>query len=206
MADGDKADWGAGILAIVAALLFGAGLPIGLYYGVYKPKIEAHQKLKAEAVTLDGEEQKLINQQTKIGELKEDSKLVEGKLVEVESSFSTSHTSVISHIRKLAKDNRLEAMAEKDGDTGTQAVKLQTNKAVWAEGLEARKVRVRASGTYHDFGRFMAAVEGMENTTIIPRTLEIDGDASTGNEHQFTWEIYIVVKRDIDKVGRKGQQ
>ena len=203
MADGDKADWGAGILAIVAALFFGAGLPIGLYYGVYKPRTVAHQKLNDQAAALTIEEQNLVNQQMKIGELKKDSELVRDELVKVESSFATSHMSVLSRIRKLAKDNRLEAMAEQEGDTGTQAVKLKKEQAVWANGLVARKVKVRASGTYHDFGRFMAAVEGLKDATIIPRTLEIDGDASTGNEHQFSWEIYIVVKRDVEQVGRK---
>ncbi|MDC1142818.1 hypothetical protein OAU50_06975 [Planctomycetota bacterium] len=202
MAEENSGDWTAGIVAIVAALLLGIGVPVGLYYGLYVPRTKTYAGLEAKKAELKVRQEAQLVRVGIVKELKEDSLKLEKELNDAESKFSEDARTVISSILLLAEEHNLALLPERQDEDGANIAYRGNDDVKWKEGLVAVEVRVEATGTFHDFGRFMAGVEGLEDAVIIPKELIVFGDSSRGSEHRYNWYLYVVEKRDVSIVGR----
>lgn len=203
-----NADWTAGIVAIVAALLLGSAIPIGLYFGLYKPKVAelaaANQKLN----TLKADMTAMVVRSEKVTKLENDGDAMAKRVTELEAPFAVSDPERLdvpdawAAIDKLANDHYLELRPERKTQLGARVVYKSNNRIQFQDGLFATKLTVEAQAFFHDFARFVSKLEYMQNYVVIPESLICKGDANGGTTHTFIMEIYVVERRDVDLIGR----
>ncbi len=201
-------DWTAGIVAIVAALLLGSALPIGLYFGLFKPKeqerIDAQQKL--EQVKVDY--QMMLARADRVRGLEEDGVKMADDIKELESPFAVGDPEkldvpeVRATLLRLAENHKLELRPERQAQLGAEVVFAGGERIAFEKGLQATKLQIEARARFHDFGRFITEMETLENYVIIPESLVCTGDANGGNDHTFIMVVYVIERRDVDAIGR----
>lgn len=201
-------DWTAGIVAIVAALLLGSALPIGLYFGLFKPKeqerIDAQQKL--EQVKVDY--QMMLARADRVRGLVEDGVKMADDIKELESPFAVGDPEkldvpeVRATLLRLAENHKLELRPERQAQLGAEVVFAGGERIAFEKGLQATKLQIEARARFHDFGRFITEMETLENYVIIPESLVCTGDANGGNDHTFIMVVYVIERRDVDAIGR----
>lgn len=201
-------DWTAGIVAIVAALLLGSALPVGLYFGLYKPKekerLEAANKL--EQLNVDME--MMIARGDRVRGLEEDGKQMEVRVQEMEIPFAVADAEkmdvpdVRATLLRLAEKHQLSLRPERQQQLGAEVVFTGGDRITFEKGLKATKLQIEAKARFHDFGRFVTEMETLEQYVIIPESLVCTGDANGGNDHVFIMVVYVVERRDIDAIGR----
>ncbi|MCZ7604977.1 MAG: hypothetical protein M5U25_02675 [Planctomycetota bacterium] len=201
-------DWTAGIVAIVAALLLGSALPIGLYFGLFKPKeqerIDAQQKL--EQVKVDY--QMMLARADRVRGLEEDGVKMADDIKELESPFAVGDPEkldvpeVRATLLRLAENHKLELRPERQARLGAEVVFAGGERIAFEKGLQATKLQIEARARFHDFGRFITEMETLENYVIIPESLVCTGDANGGNDHTFIMVVYVIERRDVDAIGR----
>lgn len=205
---GSSGDWTAGIVAIVAALLLGSALPIGLYFGLYKPKekqrIEAQNKLEQ----LKTDMQLMIARSDRVRGLEEDGVAVAERLKELEVPFAVSDPEKMdvpearAALLRLAEKHHLGLRPERQQQLGAEVVFIGGDRIEFEKGLKATKLMIEAQAYYHDFGRFVSEMESLEQFVIIPESLLCKGDTNGGTDHVFIMVVYVVERRDIDSIGR----
>lgn len=213
---GSGGEWTAGIIAIVAALLLGGALPVGLYMGLYKPKeaerIAAEQRLSQ----LDLDWDMLIARQQRVSALKEDGKMMEARLQNIEGPFAVPDVErldvpeVRARLVTLAERHNLELLPERQQQLGSERVYTGNQRITFPQGLHATKLIIEAQAYYHDFGRFVTEMETLRDEedkerakyVIIPEKLICKGDPNGGSRHVFVLHVFVVEKRDIDSIGR----
>lgn len=202
---GISADWTAGIIAIVAALLLGGGVPIGLYLGLYEPKknerIAGEQKLVEVQSKMDLE----VERQKRVNELTQDSAKVEEWVREIEAPFTdSSQLRVVQEkLRTLCSDNNLRVPQDRlQFETNPEIVRATGERIPFKDGLQASQFLIHVTGTYHDFGRFFVQLEMLKDAVVIPEGLILLGDQSQGRKHVFLLTVYVVEKRDYAAIGR----
>lgn len=201
-------DWTAGIVAIVAALLLGSALPVGLYFGLFKPKeqerIDAQQKL--EQVKVDY--QMMLARADRVRGLEEDGVKMADDIKELESPFAVGDPEkldvpeVRATLLRLAENHKLELRPERQAQLGAEVVFAGGERIAFEKGLQATKLQIEARARFHDFGRFITEMETLENYVIIPESLVCTGDANGGNDHTFIMVVYVIERRDVDAIGR----
>jgi hypothetical protein len=202
------ADWTAGIVAIAAALLLGSAIPIGLYFGLYKPKVAelvtANQKLTQIKVDMNA----MVARSEKVTKLETEGDAMAKRVTEIEAPFAVSDPERLdvpdawAAIQKLADDHYLELRPERKTQLGARVVYKSGNRIQFQDGLYATKLTVEAQAFFHDFARFLSKLEHMQNFVVIPESMTCIGDANGGTTHTFVLEIYVVERRDVDLIGR----
>jgi hypothetical protein len=202
------ADWTAGIVAIVAALLLGSAIPIGLYFGLYKPKVAelaaANQKLN----TLKNDMTAMVARSEKVTGLEKDGEALAKRVTDIEAPFAVSDPERLdvpdawAAIQKLADDHYLELRPERKNQLGARVVYRSDSRIQFQDGLYATRLTVETQAFFHDFARFLSKLEHMQNFVVIPETLICTGDANGGTTHTFILHIYVVERRDVDLIGR----
>ena len=213
---GGSSDWTAGIIAIVAALLLGAALPIGVYLGLYVPKqkdrIAAEQRLSQ----LDVDYELLIQRQVRVKGLEDDADEMAARLTSIEEPFATPDVErmdvpeVRTHLLTLADKHNLELLPEREQQLGSERVFTGNQRITFEHGLSATKLIIEAQAYYHDFGRFVTEMETLKDETdetrskyvIIPEKLICNGDPNGGSRHMFVLHVFVVEKREISLIGR----
>jgi hypothetical protein len=203
-----SSDWTAGIVAIAAALLLGGAIPIGLYFGLYKPKVAEHATAKQKLSALQVDMTAMVARSEKVTKLEADGVALAKRVTEIESGFAVSDPERLdvpdawAAIQKLADDNYLELRPERKAQLGARVVYKSGNRIQFQEGLYATKLTVEAQAFFHDFARFLSKLEHMQNYVVIPEALICKGDANGGTTHTFILDVYVVERRDVDLIGR----
>lgn len=201
-------DWTAGIVAIVAALLLGSALPIGLYFGLYKPKEKERLDAEAKLAQLNTDMELMIARGERVRGLEEDGVKMAADIKELESPFAVGDPEkldvpeVRATLLRLAENHKLELRPERQQQLGAEVVFAGGERIAFDKGLQATKLQIEARARFHDFGRFVTEMETLENYVIIPESLVCTGDANGGNDHTFIMVVYVVERRDVDAIGR----
>lgn len=210
MADLNKGsgDWTAGIIAIVATLLLGAAVPVGLYFALYKPKTVEHAQKDEEFNKVSAEFEVLVARQTDVTKMEKEADETAKKLAKLEEVFAVPNDdAVIARIAKLATSHDIKLLEKRRGmlDVPDVVFPPKTPQPVaFKHGLQGRAFFVEGEGTYHDFGRFMADLENYEKTrtVVVVERVRIEGSRRAGPIHQFYVKAYIFEKRNIAEIGR----
>lgn len=208
MADKNKnaagSDWTAGIVAIVAALLLGGGIPVGLLYGLYFPKVKEREGEEARMKEQEQVSELLGVRLAKVEKLESEAKEMRERLIDIEKPFSAPNApEVIEQIDRLAQSHNLGLIPERRQMLRARIVYAgaESEAVSFAQGLNASCVWVDAFGTYHDFGRFLTALETMPGAVVICESLDCYGDQSGSTLHTFRLKLFVIERRDVDKVG-----
>lgn len=201
-------DWTAGIVAIVAALLLGSALPVGLYFGLYKPKEKERLDAANKLEQLNVDMEMMIARGDRVRGLEEDGKQMEVRVQEMEIPFAVADAEkmdvpdVRATLLRLAEKHQLSLRPERQQQLGAEVVFTGGDRITFEKGLKATKLQIEAKARFHDFGRFVTEMETLEQYVIIPESLVCTGDANGGNDHVFIMVVYVVERRDIDAIGR----
>ena len=213
---GSNGDWTAGIVAIVAALLLGGAVPLGVYFGLYVPKVKerqaAEEKQKALAVEMD----LMLARGDRVRVLEEEGVDMEVRLRDVEAPFAEPDVErmdvpeVRAALLRLAERNNLSLRPERQQQLGAEIVYAPGIRLQFEKGLMATKLTIEARAYFHDFGRFVTQMEtlaqegndGAPKYVIIPEELTCTGDSNGGRKHTFVMSVYVVERREIDSIGR----
>lgn len=201
MAD-KNGDWTGGILAIAAAVMIGFGVPAGLYYSWYQSLVDKNRQLVAKKSEIAVGMELQLGKESKVTKLDDDADLVEEKLAKLESRFVVEPRIAIDAIYEFANQNHLKKLPNYEDDV--QKVELGPTTVEWENGLRASQILIEVTGTYHDFGRFVAEVESMDSAVVIADKLIVTGDSSRGSIHRFSWSIYVVEQRTEEVAPVKG--
>lgn len=205
---GSSGDWTAGIVAIVAALLLGSALPIGLYFGLYKPKVAERKAGEEKKKKLNADMEVMIARQEKVAELEAEGKEMAKRVKEIEKPFAVADTEkmdvpdVRAALLRLAEVHNLALLPERKGELGSEIVYTGKQRIAFEHGLMATKLVIEALAFYHDFGRFVTDMETMEKYVIIPETVVCMGNTNGGGRHLFRMGVYVIEKRDVESIGR----
>lgn len=208
MADKGTGDWTAGIVAMVAALLIGGGIPLGLYMGLYVPKKQERIDAQKKYEELKVQSQVLGAKQQEIQGLEKDADEMAKRVEEIEAPFSLGSTARMDvqaareAITALAERHNLKLMPVRRQQPNAVIVYPGEVQVKFEYGLVATKLIIEAQATLHDFGRFVTAMEMEPTLVVIPSTLECQGDSNGGREHLFIMHVYVVQKRDIATLGK----
>lgn len=201
-------DWTAGIVAIVAALLLGGALPIGLYFGLYKPKEKERLAAEQKLVQLNVDLELMMARGERVRGLEDDGVAMADRIKELESPFAVGDAEkmdvpeVRATLLRMAETHKLELRPERQQQLGAEVVFAGGDRITFEKGLTATKLQIEARARFHDFGRFITEMETLEKYVIIPESLVCTGDANGGNDHVFIMVVYVVERRDVDAIGR----
>ena len=209
-------EWTAGIVAIVAALLLGGAVPVGLYVGLYKPKEEERLAAQQREAQLQVDWDLLIARQDRVRGLEEDAKDMAARLTEIEEPFAEADVErldvpeVRARLLTLAEKHHLELLPERQQQLGSERVYIGNQRITFEHGLTATKLIIEAQAFYHDFGRFVTEMETLRDENdaskakfvIIPEKLICKGDPNGGRRHVFVLHVFVVEKRDISSIGQ----
>jgi Tfp pilus assembly protein PilO len=201
-------DWTAGIVAIVAALLLGSAIPIGLYFGLYKPKVADRVAANKKLETLKIDMTAMVTRSDKVRKLETEGDEMAIRVAKIEEDFAVSDPERMdvpdawAAIQKLAEDNFLELLPERKTQLGARVVFKANNRIEFENGLRATKLRIEAQAYFHDFARFVSKMEYLEKFVVVPEMLICKGDTNGGTTHMFVMEVYVVERRDVDRIGR----
>ncbi len=208
MADKASGDWTAGVVAMIAALLIGGGIPVGLYLGLYAPKkqdrIDAEKKYKE----LTENEVLLFVQQAEVMKLKAEADEMAERVKEIEAPFAVGSEARMDvpkardMLDRLAGTHNLKLLPIRRQQVGADVVFPGESQVTFEKGLVATKLIIEAQATFHDFGRFVTAMEMLPDLVVIPATLDCQGDSNGGREHLFVMHVYVVQKRNVEEIGR----
>lgn len=202
-ASASSGDWTAGIVAIVAALLLGGAVPIALYYALYTPRFEARVAEEKKHKGYQDEETVLLAREEKVRKLEEDAKEMRERLAKVEEKFTPAvdRAELVTRISKMAEGHNIRLRSEMATTLRAKVVFDGNSDVVFAKGLKAASIMVDCQATYHDFGRFLAELESMQDHVLIVESLDIDGDQNGGYSHSFKMTLYVIERRDLEAVG-----
>lgn len=209
--DSGSGDWTAGIVAIVAALLLGGGVPVGLYFGLYEPKVKEREAAEAQLQSLQSDQDLLLARQERVRGIEEERDDMIERVAALEARFTMPDATdtadqdlkvIRGVLAELADQHHLSLMRGRAQNRELEIVKPAGQRVTFENGLSATGITIEAQATYHDFGRFMAAIEGLPDAVVIPAELICTGDASRGTQHAFILTVYVVEQRDIDAIGR----
>lgn len=202
---GISGDWTAGIMAIVAAVLLGGGVPIGLYMGLYTPKKQERIAAEGKLKQVETEMNIQVDRQKRVNDLTQDAAKVEEWVRELETPFSDpSQLRVVQeNIRTLCGTHNLRVPQDRlQSETNPEAVRATGERIPFKDGLQASQLVIHVTGTYHDFARFFVKLESMTDALVIPEALIMLGDQSQGRKHVFLLSVFVVEKRDYATIGR----
>ncbi|MBZ0135796.1 MAG: hypothetical protein K8I27_05445 [Planctomycetes bacterium] len=209
-------EWTAGIIAIVAALLLGGAVPVGVYAGLYKPKEKERVAAEQKLTSLDSEWELVIQRQDRVRGLEDDAEKMAERLTAIEAPFALADvermdvTEVRTRLLTLADKHHLELLPERQQQLGSERVYIGNQRISFPKGLHATKLIIEARAYYHDFGRFVTELETLRDpadetkimNVIIPEKLICKGDPNGGSRHVFILHVFVVEKRDINSIGR----
>jgi hypothetical protein len=201
-------DWTAGIVAIIAAMLLGGAIPVGLYFGLYKPKVAEHVAAKEKMKTLQADMDLMVARSEKVRKLEEEGDAMAVRVTKIEERFAVSDPERLdvpdawAAIQKLAEDNFLELLPERKSQLGARVVFKSNNRIEFENGLHATRLRIEAQAYFHDFARFVSKLEYMDKFIVVPETLICKGDTNGGVTHKFFLDIYVIERRDVNSIGR----
>lgn len=199
-------EWTAGVIAIIAALLIGSAIPIGLYFGLYMPKYRDRMAAEEKKTELATSMTMMIARQERITNLEKDADTVAERIEQIEKPFAVP---VIEDedvpdariaLLQLASDHKLARLPERQ--ILDEIVTSGRYRIPFPNGLMATKLKIEALAYYHDFGRFVTAMETLERFVIIPESLICTGDSNQSNRHKFRMVVYVIERRDVDSIGR----
>lgn len=213
-------DWTAGIVAIIAALLLGGGVPIGLYFGLLVPKQkevglwdEAAQQFTSgeeqRKVELQSEHELRLQRKAKLAAKQMEAETIAAWITGLEEPFVAASDPgrmlLKDRIGDLASEYKLEVSRARSNQMGATIVTLSRKESniTFPKGLVAIRVNVEAQAKYHDFGKFVAALESLKELVIIPEKLVIEGDSGAGQFHEFRYSFFVLERRDVDSIGRE---
>ena len=202
---GISSDWTAGIMAIVAAVLLGGGVPIGLYMGLYTPKKQERMAAEVKLKQVETEMNIQVDRQARVNTLTKDAATVEEWVRELETPFvdPAQLRLVQENIRGLCNDHNLRVPQDRlQSETNPEAVRATGERIPFKDGLQASQMVIHVTGTYHDFARFFVKLETLHDTIVIPEALIMLGDQSQGRKHVFLLSLFVVEKRDYATIGR----
>lgn len=217
MADkGGAGEWTAGIIAIVAALLLGGAVPVGVYFGLYKPKMQEREQAQQKLAALDVDMELALARQAKVKKLQDEAADMEERLIDAEKPFAVADVErmdvpeVRARLISLADAHKLELLPERQAQLGSERVFTGNQRITFPKGLTATKLIIEARAYFHDFGRFLTELETMRDEKdrtqaryiIIPEKLICKGDPNGGSRHVFVLHVFVVEKRDIAAIGR----
>lgn len=203
-----NADWTAGIIAIIAALLIGSGIPTAVYFGLYKPKQADRQRAERDLEALRVDEQRVMAEQQQVNKLKKEMNDMADLLEDLEVAFAPREEGTPDlkdareRITSLATEHKLHLQPRRVTQSGATMVWSEGNEVRFEHGLTASLMMIEAEATYHDFGRFLAALESDPLMVLVPESLLCHGDNNGGRLHSFELRVYVVMKRDIAQVGK----
>jgi hypothetical protein len=217
--DSSGGDWTAGIVAIVAALLLGGGIPVALYFGLYKPKVQEREAAEVRFQQLENDKELLLARQERVRGLEEDADDMAGRIEKLETRFVKPDSTdtadldlkiVRATLTELAEKHNLTLLRERQQQKKAVMVYPANTRVVFENGLAATGIIVEAQATYHDFGRFLAEVESLDGpeieainrAVVIPESLICKGDANRGIRHVFILTLYVVEQRNVDEIGQ----
>jgi Tfp pilus assembly protein PilO len=201
-------DWTAGIVAIAAALLLGSAIPIGLYFGLYKPKVAERTTANEKLNTLKTDMTVMVSRADKVRKLEDDGDTMAQRVLRDEEAFAVSDPERMdvpdawAAVQKLAEDNYLDLLPERKTQLGARVVFKANNRVEFENGLRATKLRIEAQAYFHDFARFVSKMETLAKFVIVPEMLICKGDTNGGTTHMFVMEVYVIERRDVDRIGR----
>ncbi|MBX3473644.1 MAG: hypothetical protein KF754_04615 [Planctomycetes bacterium] len=200
---GGGGDWTAGIVAIVAAVLLGGAIPIALYYALYVPQVQARVAEDKKLNELKATEEILVGRETRVRVLETEGAEMRERLAKLEEKFTApvDRADLINRISKIAADHNIRLRSEQSQMLRAKTVYDGAKELTFPQGLKAASILVDCQATYHDFGRFVAALESMPDAVLIIESLDIDGDQNGGYSHVFSMTIYSIERRNLDQVG-----
>lgn len=202
---GISSDWTAGIMAIVAAVLFGGGLPIGLYMGLYTPKKQEREAAQVKLADVEKQMNAQVDRQKRVNDLTQDAAKIEEWVRELEAPFTdpAQLRLVQENLRTLCNTHNLRVPQDRlQSETNPEVVKATGERIPFKDGLQATQLVIHVTGTYHDFARFFVKLESMSDAVVIPEALIMLGDQSQGRKHVFLLSVFVVEKRDYATIGR----
>ncbi len=214
MADGATGDWTAGIIAITAALLIGAGLTIGAYFGAYKPKQEQRIAADVKLGDLMVDQARVEMELERVRGMEADAKKMEERVAVLEKRFAEGNAAdldvpaVREKLKTLCLSHNLDFQDAVRQQRDAQMVYKGEKRIEFPHGLAATLLRIDVKGTFHDFGRFLRELEVLDTLTedggpvVIAESLSLVGDNNGKREHNFMLQVYVVEKRDLATVGR----
>jgi Tfp pilus assembly protein PilO len=215
MAESAKGDWTAGLLAIAAAVMIGGALPIGLWFGLYQPKLKERESLEIRHQELQTQFENLNRQMSVVTALEADGQTMAERLAVLEAPYHEAEQrrndvpTARALLNALAEEHRL-APPEEVARLGHEVVRPGSRRIRWRHGLSATQLMIHATGTFHDFARFVTDMENLgspeateSRVVVIPDLLICQGDSSAGVIHTFMMTIYVVESRNIDEIGSR---
>lgn len=196
-------DWTAGIVAITAAVLLGGAIPIALYYTLYTPQVLARQGEEKKLVELKATEEVLVGRETRVRTLETEGAEMRERLAKLEERFTApvDRAELVTRISNIAQDHNIRLRAEQAQTLRAKTVYDGAKELTFARGLKASSIMVDCQATYHDFGRFVAALESLPDAVLIIESIDIDGDQNGAYSHVFQMTIYAIERRNLDAVG-----
>jgi hypothetical protein len=201
-------DWTAGIVAIVAALLLGSALPIGFYFGLYKPKLKARVEAEDKKKKLDSDMSIMIARQERVVKLENEAETMADRIEKLETPFAVADVDnrnvpdVVENLKHLAETNNLDIAPDHKRDRNPKIVFPGKHRIKFEHGLMATQLRIETQAYFHDFGRFLTEMETLENYVIVPYSIAAIGDSNGANQHVFRLIVYVIEKRDVESIGR----
>jgi Tfp pilus assembly protein PilO len=213
MAQGNTGDWTAGLLIIAAAVLIGAGIPLGLWLGLYQPKVAEHAAKRAILEQLNTQLEELFGRKEVVSRIQRDVEHMSERLTELEQREvpeDERHQNELMRaaalLNRLADTHNLEVPVERFAP-GMEVVRPGPGRVSWPHGLRASQLEIHASGTFHDFARFVQDMESRRELLVIPDSMSMIGDVTgTRRIHTFTMRIYVIEARDIEAIGQQTQE
>ncbi|MCB9894775.1 MAG: hypothetical protein H6839_10015 [Planctomycetes bacterium] len=213
---GSGGDWTAGIVAIFAALLLGSAAPIGLYFGLYKPKVADRIAAEEKKSKLMLDMDLMLKRSERVTTLENEGDAMSERVKAQEAPFAEPDVErldvpeVRAALLRLAEKHHLALRPERQQQLGAEVVYAPGIRIRFAKGLMATKLTIEALAYFHDFGRFVTqmetlAQEGNETSPkyiIIPEELTCTGDTNGGSKHVFVMSVYVIERRDVDSIGR----
>jgi hypothetical protein len=213
MAEGATGDWTAGTIAITAALLIGAGLTIGAYFGAYVPMKEQREAADRRLGDLMVDQARVEMELERVRGMEADAEKMEERVAALEENFSTGKPAeldvpeVRKEIETLCQAHNLDFLDAVRQQRDAQMVYKGEKRIEFEHGLAATLLMVDVKGTFHDFGRFLRDLEMMDTRKgggpiVVAESLSLIGDNNGKREHSFRLQAYVVEKRDLTAVGR----
>ncbi|KAA0217777.1 hypothetical protein EDM80_02795 [bacterium] len=205
MADQAKSsgDWTAGLIAIFATLLLGGAAPIALFFLLYKPQTIKREEQVTREKNLKSELDIQLARQANLAGLQKEGEEVASKLGELEKQFADKTIQeAVKKIGAMLEANKLEMTPEAKLRRDTSAIRMSDTKDDFPGGLRALQISVTCYGRWKDLATFIASVESMKEFTVVFGDLRGEGDKNAGDKHTYNFDLWIMMRRDLDKIGR----
>lgn len=198
-----KNEWGAGLLAIAATLFIGAAIPIILFFVVYKPQVQRKEAEKARTVQLGVQLDEQIERGKKLGDLQAQGEEVAAKLTELEKRFTKGDTEIaVAKLLELLAANNLRRTPDAVVRREKDPIRRTDIREAFTNGLSAGMVTISCYGQWRDFVTFVAAAESEATATFVFGEIYAEGDRNGKDDHTFLADVWIVLGRNIDAIGR----